>query len=1181
MPASADPAGDGPGFTVLTSASGRRGAKIHRRLSSGGFESADYDSETWWRAAWIPLVSFDDMVAKVVPLQEQQHSVVILGKTKDGVDLSQPVRRKKRGVGAAFTDALVRVLPIDLDNTRADHLDVIGDPGGAIQYAIDEVAEHAPELEGASCLAIFSSSAGVKDTTTAKLRLWHWLARPYPLADLKRWAEQVNARAKYKLIDVSLYQAVQLIYVARPSFEGMPDPLPGARRYAVIEGYADSVELQIDAVTPRKIYTRTGDGVQVHFGGGVEAHIAAIDGNGGRGLREPAKAAIGAFIAQHGAERAEQRRGEILGRVAEALANADPGNRSAATVQGYIDGLDGLFDWTLDQQRAGEATRIVEIIPDTRPRLPLEEGRKALREMVGAAADALLAVGWNPDLDEEPPPAALVNASLGFGKTEAGGQTALDLFDPGVMPLALGAPTHKLNKEVRDRVRAMGKARNSAARIAMQIGRDSIDPDGDGVALMCSQIDIVREVQAAGISDIQGHVCRRVVSATDAEGNKTRTEHLCPDFRSCRYQENHAEVKGADIVLVSHAALGHRGAKKYAAVFIDENPIHAMLRGHGGSEDRPREWILVSPADLSNIVTTKAGATDKARTTGFEIDNPDLVTVRGRMGDLRRDNGRGYVRRETLAELGFTSDELRGARKQALELQTRAVRDILPGMDPHKRRELLPHANKNAALRNEAKLYELLADFIDREDLGPACGWVRLTTIERDGMRHEVWRLVYLARVAEQYRAPSVLLDATMRGDFRFALRALFPGLRDELGGELLAASPHRKVRAVRSPNWTLGEMRGDPKAKAREAQAYMLREVRALGGGQAVAVTNKAVAVEMTATPVEGVEAVHFALVRGLDRWRGARYQATLGRPQPSPEAVETMAAAITGRGVEPLGEKVWYSSVERPILGRGGQVLGWQRVPQHPDPAAEACRWQIAEAALIQSERLRGVERTAENPALWDLIGCPIPDGVEVDEVIDYQEPTSEDLMLALGGAVLCTPAHAVRFYPEIWPVVAKDGETEAEALDRTIRAAKQAASRAGGGRHSLNISPIKGMSPTSVRYQVKGAGARPAEALVLPAALPGFRAALEARLGPLAWYGQPEIRKVQAPRALADDLPEAVPFDPLMDEAVVYLGDIQTRLDQRLNFPLPVSVALLGTLAAVTTTASARVWGPVPDF
>ena len=122
---------------------------------------------------------------------------------------------------------------------------------------------------------------------------------------------------------------------------------------------------------------------------------------------------------------------------------------------------------------------------------------------------------------------------------------------------------------------------------------------------------------------------------------------------------------------------------------------------------------------------------------------------------------------------------------------------------------------------------------------------------------------------------------------------------------------------------------------------------------------------------------------------------------------------------------------------------------------------------------------------------------------------------------------------------------------------------------------------MSPTSVRYQVKGAGARPAEALVLPAALPGFRAALEARLGPLAWYGQPEIRKVQAPRALADDLPEAVPFDPLMDEAVVYLGDIQTRLDQRLNFPLPVSVALLGTLAAVTTTASARVWGPVPDF
>ena len=1058
------------GFTILTSVFKKRAAKTHRRLSSGAVESIAYDSETYWRAAWAPLASFDDMVARVVPLQEQQHSIVILGQPKDGVDLSQPVRRKKSGAGAAFTDALVRVLPIDLDNIRADHLDVIGDPGGAIQYALDAVAEHAPEIEGASCLAIFSSTAGVRDVTTAKLRLWYWLERPYPLADLKRWTKQVNERAGYKLIDAALYQAVQPIYVARPSFDGMPDPLPGMRRWCVVRGHTEAVDLVIDAETPRKPYTRqTGDGLQLHFGGGVEARLEAI---GKPDIHGAAVSAIAAFVAQQGAERAEQQAEEFIERVAEIIRGVDPGGRSPEEIQSRIDELPRSFAWALDRQKQSEAERIFRPFPtDTRPRLPLKEAREALREMVGSTAQALLAAGWSRDtLDNTtaltPPPAAHCNATLGVGKTEAAAQTALDLFSAGVRPIAIATPTHKLNKEIRDRIRAMVAERSSAARIAMAMGREALDPDGDGKATMCTQLDTVREVLEAGIADVQGHVCRRVVVTTDAEGNKIRTEHLCPDFHGCRYQENAEEVKETDIVLVSHAALGHRGAREYAFVVVDESPIPAMLRG---VDKDHRKWVKVSPAELSPIVTTKAGVTDKARTTGFEIDNPELVEMRCAMAELRSVTPlNSPVRRSALRDIGFTADALRTAAGQALALQEKAVRDLVPGMNEAKRRDVLKKAGKNPALRREARLYKLLADFIEAEDLGESCGWVRRAAIQHDDMRHDVWRLTYMAKISKEYTAPTALLDATMRADFHFALKQLWPGLRDDMGGEILAAAPHRKVRLHRTTSWTIGqtrdtretadEERGQRAAeRALEAQAVALREVTAAGGGKAVIVTYKGVAAAMGKAPVEGVDGVHFALVRGLDHWRHARYQATFGRPQPSPEAAEIMAGAITGRAVEPI--EGWYPKVQRPIVGRGGgeacrwqMMMGWQEVPYHPDTEAEACRWQITEAALIQSERLRGVERDADTPALWDLIGCPVPDGVEVDEVIDYEPPSAADLMFAAGGVKLENPAHAVRAYPAIWPVVVKEGESEAEAEARTVEAMRKGV-QSGGVGHSLN--------------------------------------------------------------------------------------------------------------------------------
>ena len=73
--------------------------------------------------------------------------------------------------------------------------------------------------------------------------------------------------------------------------------------------------------------------------------------------------------------------------------------------------------------------------------------------------------------------------------------------------------------------------------------------------------------------------------------------------------------------------------------------------------------------------------------------------------------------------------------------------------------------------------------------------------------------------------------------------------------------------------------------------------------------------------------------------------------------------------------------------------------RPPWHPDKRAEAVPWQICEGEILQSERLRAVARTAATPATWMLVGCPIPAGLKLAAVKDYEA------------------AHAARAYPGIF--------------------------------------------------------------------------------------------------------------------------------------------------------------------
>ena len=701
----------------------------------------------------------------------------------------------------------------------------------------------------------------------------------------------------------------------------------------------------------------------------------------------------------------------MLLRIEAALRAAARGHRSEATVEEYVRDLREMLDWTVKQQREREAAAPVDEPADTAPALPIDEARQQGAILVRDTITALTSTAWHSDEGTQPP-AALIVMSIGVGKSQIALDEALRRIQAGGGPIVLAAPTHRLNGQLLERAKTLAEELGIDARIEMRLGREAIDPGGDGKAEMCLDLKSVREVIEAGLKP-QTNACQRKLP----DGTVRR----CRYYDECSFQKQRA--KRADLWLVSHASLGHAKPSEIptpALLIVDENPVTALLRGLDGKE-------IVRVGDLEPAVEVGSMLVDfgmfgmlggkRANGPGWvptfrsiDMAPPALLCVRTKMTELRQINGLGPVRRAALAEAGLMAGELSSAARQALGLIVKPP--LLPGMGGAERRALLKKAAGNRALLREATMYGLLRDFLKAESLGPKSGHVSL--VKKTDSEVTAWRLTWMAPVATGWRAPTLILDATARTDYRFALRAALPGLRDDLGGKIRAAMPYLEIKAVISRDFSLKAIKADPK-RAREIAAVASRERLALGGGRALVVANKQLADAIRkAGPPHGIEVAHFNAVRGLDTWGQARLQITVGRTLPPPEVVELIAGAITGSAIEPLVG--WYPMGDRKLVV-GGKVVSSQRVPWHPDKRAEAVRWQICEGEILQSERLRAVARTAATPATLMLVGCPIPAGLKLVAVEDYEPPSPVDLMLAAGSVALLSAAHAAKAYPGIF--------------------------------------------------------------------------------------------------------------------------------------------------------------------
>ena len=161
-----------------------------------------------------------------------------------------------------------------------------------------------------------------------------------------------------------------------------------------------------------------------------------------------------------------------------------------------------------------------------------------------------------------------------------------------------------------------------------------------------------------------------------------------------------------------------------------------------------------------------------------------------------------------------------------------------------------------------------------------------------------------------------------------------------------------------------------------------------------------------------DGVRAIHYNALSGMDGYRDVRGIIMIGRTLPSPVQVEARAEVLTGDQVERVSGD-WYDLVEGRLSARDGRAgplvtvtgaRGSEPRPghvQHPNPMAEAVRWQICEAELLQAlGRGRGVRRSADNPLQIDILtNVPLPVAVDAAGPFEAFEPTAAEIMEARG--------------------------------------------------------------------------------------------------------------------------------------------------------------------------------------
>ena len=716
----------------------------------------------------------------------------------------------------------------------------------------------------------------------------------------------------------------------------------------------------------------------------------------------------------------------------------------------------------LDAVRARIMTALDRMGPAVE-RVPIEVARVELAKAVDGFMDR--ALSWVPPDETAVPPVEAIRVDVGAEKSDAARRSLVrvvrDLRASGDRrTAAILVPTHRLGDEQVQRIEDLPDA--DGLKIRVWRGRAAQNPNADNQT-MCRDLRAVEDAESVG-QDPQTAVCKRELP----DG----TVAACPFFETCAYQAQ--RNARPDIWLAAHQLLFTEKPAAFgnlAGLVIDESFWQAGLKAE-----------TQFPIDLLE--------TDKAVVPGDPLNTDRLKFLRQRLLDVLRNHEDGAVIRDRLVAADFTADNCGEA--YAMEWSRKVVADMVPGMSAEARREAAAAAMGNRNLMRLAGLWRAVGALV--ADGGPeASGWITLAQ-DQDGAR--IVKLTGRSEIAKGWRVPTLILDAIVNPSL---VRPYFQQV--QVVAALAVATPHQRVRQVTDRAYSLAMLTPlDPKQtkpeevkrRARnlaDLRVRLILEARRVAPGRVLVVLQKrveAALLELGALP-PNVETAHHNAIAGRDEWGDVALLVLVGRTLPGPGAITRDAEALTGAALPLLTG--WYDRADaiRETVD-GGELTEADR---HPDPLAEAIRWQICEGELVQIiGRGRGVNRTAENP-LDVLVLCDVPLPMPVAEMMPAAalDPSLADHMQAAGGVTLENAGHAFRAYPHMWP---------------TDRAASKAMERERSATNPYKRILIGECRTPLVRvaYQVAGPGQKPAVAWCDPVVVPNPADWLTARLGRLAW-------------------------------------------------------------------------------
>jgi hypothetical protein len=476
--------------------------------------------------------NLDELSTLLLELENDPLRFIIRGQLVEGADKSKPVQRRKANAlappqEAPFADMPSSWLMIDIDKQMLpDDIDLIAQPEDAIGFLISRLPK---EFHNCSVHYQLSGSAGVFDTNRVSAHLFYWLSEPTTSAKIKGWASAVNS--EYRLIDVSLFQAVQPHYTSKPSFPAeYTDPFAG-RRSGLIKKAQAAVTIDYSVVEKVKAHRKTQP--QQHFEGvsGYENILAQLgDGLGGEGFHNPLLRGVASHVSVSGREKAEATRESLKVDLRARIDAADSSNHTFEEIERYKSDavLDGLIDSAIEKYGdANAAAPYFDVVE-----LPLEEAEEKLNQTIDVFSERFHKYCNRKPLDLLSPPSLAIKATAGLGKTSKLiarliRYNALERGD-----IHYFVPTHNLsNQLITDLNEALDVNADSFLLRKTQLisGRDKTDEEGNP---LCEKADLARQVAKLGLP-VSTTLCK--------SGKKT-----CQFYDSCGYQKQFGDKEAEE-----------------------------------------------------------------------------------------------------------------------------------------------------------------------------------------------------------------------------------------------------------------------------------------------------------------------------------------------------------------------------------------------------------------------------------------------------------------------------------------------------------------------------------------------------------------------------------------------------------------------------------------------------------